>query len=117
MEFPREALVYIPMLVVEDPTIPNGDKETIYRLLTLANHTDRCDIDAAGLAGLLGVTPRTMKKRLSRLEERGFITVHDGWVEIDSDLIPNDESVIYGITDSPPEPGGGPGRRTDRDES
>jgi hypothetical protein len=96
MKNPLDAVVYIPLFVAEDPTIPNGDKETIIRLLSLADRRDRYDIDAAELARILGVTPRTMKKRLARLEERDFLTVHDGWIEIHPDLIPDEDSIIYG---------------------
>jgi CRP-like cAMP-binding protein len=86
-------LEFLPSGVLLDPEIPMADKEVILRLFAVARHTDRCEVRPTDLARMLGTTLRSIRKRLARLEAAEFIAVHDGWIAIHPDLIPDEVDV------------------------
>ena len=52
------------------------------------------------LARELGVTIRTLRKRLAHLEEMGYVVDHRSWVEMHEDLVLTADCVL--MTDLPP---------------
>src|SRR3954469_25901010 len=92
--------VYIPADLIDDRRIGDRDRATLMHLIALADNTARCDHDEHALAHELGITIRTARKRLARLEDLGYVVNHRSWVEMSDDLILDDDCVL--MTDLPP---------------
>jgi hypothetical protein len=69
-------------------------------LIALAENSRRCDHDEHALARERGVTIRTLRERLARLEDLGYVVNHRGWVAMSDALFPADDCVL--VTDLPP---------------
>src|SRR3954454_17071482 len=69
-------IVYIPAALIDDRRIGHRDRATLMHLIALANNTARCDLDEHALAHEMGITVRTLRKRLARLEELGYVANH-----------------------------------------
>jgi hypothetical protein len=63
-------------------------------LIALADNSARCDYDELALAQKLGVTTRTLRKRLALLEELGYLINRKDWVEMHDDLVLTDDSLL-----------------------
>ena len=98
---PRDPhMVSIPVSLLDDRRLSARDQATLMHLIELANNSARCDYDEHTLAHLLGVTTRTARKWLARLEGFGYITNHKDWVELHDDLVLTDDSLL--MADLPP---------------
>src|SRR4051794_1292995 len=93
-------LVYIPAALIDDRRIGDRDRATLMHLIALADNSARCDLDEQALARELGVTIRTARKRLARLEDLGYIVNHRSWVEMSAALVLADDCVL--MADLPP---------------
>src|SRR3954469_4010886 len=93
-------IVYIPATVIDDRRIGHRDRTNLMHLIALADNSARCDHDEQALARELGVTIRTLRKRLARLQDLGYVTNHRSWVEMGDDLILDDDCVF--MADLPP---------------
>src|SRR3954470_10642707 len=93
-------IVYIPAALIDDRRIDHRDRATLMHLITLADNTARCDHDEHAIAREMGVTIRTLRKRLARLEELGYVVNHRNWVAMSDDLVLADDCVF--IADLPP---------------
>src|SRR4051812_48037662 len=93
-------LVYIPATLIDDRRIDHRDRAALMHLIALADNSARCDHDEHALARELGVTTKTLRKRLARLEEWGYVVNHRSWVEMSDDLILDDDCVF--MADLPP---------------
>src|SRR3954452_1171325 len=93
-------IVYIPATVIDDRRIGHSDRATLMHLIALADNTARCDLDEQALARELGVTTRTLRRRLARLEDLGYVVNHRSWVEMGDALVLNDDCVF--MVDLPP---------------
>src|SRR3954447_8489703 len=92
--------VSIPASLVDDRRIGERDRATLMHLIALADNSARCDLDEHALARELGVTTRTLRKRLARLGGLGYVVNHRGWVEMSDDLVLDDDCVF--MADLPP---------------
>jgi hypothetical protein len=98
---PRDPeLVYIPASLLDDRRLSARDRDSLMRLIALAHNSAQCDYDERALAQKLGVTTRTLRKRLARLESFGYIVHHKLWVEMHADLVLTDDCLL--IADLPP---------------
>ena len=93
-------LVSIPATLIDDRRLGNGERATLMHLIALADSTARCDRDEHALARALGITIRTLRKRLARLEELGYVVNHRSWVEMSDDLVLDDDCIF--MADLPP---------------
>jgi hypothetical protein len=93
-------LVYIPATVIDDRRLDHRDRAALMHLIALADNTARCDFDEHALAHELGITTGTLRKRLARLEERGYVVNHRSWVEMSEILVLDDDCVF--MVDLPP---------------
>src|SRR4051794_12592202 len=93
-------IVYTPAALIDDRRIGHRDRATLMHLIALADNTARCDLDEQALARELGVTIRTLRKRLARLEELGYVVNHRSWVEMNHALVLDDDCVF--MADLPP---------------
>jgi hypothetical protein len=93
-------LVYIPATLIDDRRIGDRDRANLMHLIALADTTARCDHDEHALARELGITTRTLRKRLARLEDLGYVVNHRSWVEMSDDLVLADDCVF--MADLPP---------------
>jgi hypothetical protein len=93
-------LVYIPATLIDDRRIGDRDRATLMHLIALADNSARCDHDEQALARALGITIRTLRKRLARLEELGYVVNHRSWVEMSDALVLADDCVF--VADLPP---------------
>src|SRR4051812_49388251 len=93
-------LVYIPATLIDDRRIDHRDRAALMHLIALADNSARCDHDEHALARELGVTVRTLRKRLARLEELGYVVNHRSWVEMSDDLVLDDGCAF--MADLPP---------------
>src|SRR3954470_22960203 len=93
-------IVYIPAALIDDRRIDHRDRATLMHLITLADNTARCDHDEHAIAREMGVTIRTLRKRLARLEELGYVVNHRSWVQMSDDLILDDDCIFK--ADLPP---------------
>ena len=93
-------MVSIPVFLLDDRRLSARDQATPMHLIELADNSARCDYDEHALAHLLGVTTRTARKWLARLEGFGYITNHKNWVELHDDLVLTDDSLL--MADLPP---------------
>src|SRR5512135_2192142 len=57
-------------------------------------HAARCDYDEHVLTQKLGVTTRTVRKRLAHLEELGYVVNHKDRIELHDDLVLTDDSLL-----------------------
>src|SRR4051812_16654108 len=87
-------LVYIPATVIDDRRLDHRNRAALMHLIALADNTARCDLDEHALAHELGITIRTLRKRLARLEELGYVVNHRSWVEMSDDLVLDDDCVL-----------------------
>jgi hypothetical protein len=69
-------------------------------LIALADNSACCDYDEHALAHRLGVTTRTARNWLARLESFGYRINHKDWVELHDDLVLTQDSLL--IADLPP---------------
>src|SRR4051794_34152746 len=97
---PDPDLVYIPATVIDDRRIDHRDRATLMHLIALADNSARCDLDEHALAQELGVTTRTLRKRLDRLEDLGYVVNHRSWVAMSDDLVLDDDCSC--MADLPP---------------
>src|SRR3954451_8232416 len=97
---PDPDIVYIPAGLIDDRRIGHRDRATLMHLIALADNTARCDLDEHALARELGVTIRTLRKRLARLEELGYVVNHRSWVEMGNALVLDDDCIF--MADLPP---------------
>src|SRR4051794_18981085 len=93
-------IVYIPAALIDDRRIGHRDRATLMHLIALADNTARCNHDEHALARELGVTIRTLRKRLARLEELGYVINHPSRVEMSDALVLADNCVL--MADLPP---------------
>src|SRR3954454_1049314 len=93
-------LVYIPAALIDDRRIGHRDRATLMHLIALADSSARCEHDEQALVRELGVTIRTLRKRIARLEELGYVVNHRSWVEMSDDLVLDDDCVF--MADLPP---------------
>src|SRR3954451_2995367 len=93
-------LVYIPATLIDDRRIGHRDRAALMHLIALADNTARCDRDEHALAREMGITVRTLRKRLARLEELGYVVNHRSWVEMSDDLVLDDDCIF--MADLPP---------------
>jgi hypothetical protein len=100
---PRDPhMVYIPISLLDDRRLSARDLATLMHLIALADNSPRCDYDEDTLAHLLGVTTRTARKWLARLEGFGYLINHKDWVGLHDDLVLTQDSLL--IADLPPLP-------------
>jgi hypothetical protein len=97
---PDPDLVYIPAALIDDRRISHHDRATLMHLIALADHTARCDLDDHALAREMGITVRTLRKRLARLEELTYVVNHRSWVEMSDALVLDDDCIF--MADLPP---------------
>ena len=93
-------MVSIPVSLLNDRRLSARDQATLMHLIELADNSARCDYDEHTLAHLLGVTTRTARKWLARLEGFGYLINHKDWVELHDDLVLTDDSLL--MADLPP---------------
>jgi hypothetical protein len=93
-------LVYIPATLIDDRRLGDRDRANLMHLIALADNTARCDYDEGALARELGVTIRTVRKRLARLEELGYVINRRSWVEMSDALVLADDCAF--MADLPP---------------
>src|SRR4051812_30084863 len=93
-------LVYIPATVIDDRRLGHRDRAALMHLIALADNSARCDLDEHALAHELGITTRTLRKRLARLEELSYVINHRSWVEMSDDLVLADDCIS--MADLPP---------------
>jgi hypothetical protein len=93
-------MVSIPVSLLNDRRLSARDQATLMHLIALANNSPRCDYDQHALAHRLGVTTRTARKWLARLESFGYLINHKEWVELHDDLVLTDDSLH--MVDLPP---------------
>jgi hypothetical protein len=93
-------LVYIPATLIDDRRIGHRDRATLMHLIALADNTARCDLDEHALAREMGITVRTLRKRLARLEELAYVANHRSWVEMNDALVLADDCAF--MADLPP---------------
>ena len=93
-------IVYIPATLIDDRRIGDRDRATLMHLIALADNSARCDHDEQVLARELGITIRTLRKRLARLEDLGYVVNHRSWVEMSDALVLADDCVL--MADLPP---------------
>jgi hypothetical protein len=87
-------MVSIPVSLLNDRRVSARDWATLLHLIALADNSARCNYDEHALAHLLGVTIRTTRKWLARLEGFGYIINHKDWVELHDDLVFTDDSLL-----------------------
>src|SRR4051794_22028454 len=97
---PDPELVYIPAALIDDRRVGHRDRATLMHLIALADNSARCDHDEQALARELGVTIRTLRRRLARLEVLGYVVNHPSWVEMSDALILGDDCAF--MADLPP---------------
>jgi hypothetical protein len=98
---PRDPhMVYIPISLLDDRRLSARDQATLMHLIARADNSPRCDYDEHTLAHLLGVTTRTVRKWLARLEGFGYLINHKDWVELHDNLVLTDDSLL--MADLPP---------------
>jgi hypothetical protein len=98
---PRDPhMVSIPIVLLDDRRLSPRDLATLMLLIALADNSARCDYDEGALAHRLGVTTRTARKWIARLEGFGYIINHKHWVELYHDLVLTDDSLL--MADLPP---------------
>jgi Helix-turn-helix domain len=98
---PRDPhMVYIPISLLDDRRLSARDLATLMLLIALADNSPRCDYDEHTLAHRLGVTTRTVRKWLARLEGFGYLLNHKDWVELHDDLVLTQDSLL--MADLPP---------------
>lgn len=74
---PRDPhMVSIPVSLLNDLRVSARDWVTLLHLIALADSSARCNYDEHALTHLLGVTIRTARKWLARLEGFGYIINH-----------------------------------------
>jgi hypothetical protein len=101
LTMPRDPhMVSIPLSLLDDQRLSARDLATLMHLIALADNSARCDYDEDTLAHLLGVTTRTVRKWLARLEGFGYLINHKDWVELHDDLVLTQDSLL--IADLPP---------------
>jgi hypothetical protein len=93
-------LVYIPATLIDDRRLGDRDRATLMHLIALADNSARCDYDEHALARALGVTIRTLRRRLDLLEDLGYVVNHRSWVEMSDALVLTDDCVL--MSDLPP---------------
>jgi hypothetical protein len=93
-------LVYIPVSLLDDRRLAARDRDTLMYLIALADNSVRCNYDEETLAQKLGVTTKTIRKWLARLEGFGYVVNHKLWVELYDDLVLTDDSLL--MADLPP---------------
>lgn len=92
---PRDPhMVSIPVSLLNDRRLSARGWATLMHLIALADNSARCNYDEHALAHLLGVTIRTARKWLARLEGFGYIINHKDWVELHDDLVFTDDSLL-----------------------
>src|SRR3954471_1238611 len=97
---PAPDIVYIPAALIDDRRIGHRDRATLMHLIALADNTPRCDLDEHAIAREIGITVRTLRRRLARLEELGYVVNHRSWVEMNDDLVLADDCAF--MADLPP---------------
>jgi hypothetical protein len=93
-------LVYIPAALIDDRRLGDRDRATLMHLIALADNSKRCDHDEHALARALGVTVRTVRQRLARLEALDYVINHRSWVAMSDALVLSDDCVL--MADLPP---------------
>src|SRR3954452_18148775 len=87
-------IVYIPAALIDDRRIGHHDRATLMHLIALADTTARCDHDEQALAHELGITVRTLRTRLARLENLAYVANHRSWVEMNHAVVLDDDCVF-----------------------
>src|SRR3954447_17233941 len=87
-------LVYIPATLVDDRRLGDRDRATLIHLIALADNTARSGHDEQALAYELGVRIHTLRQRLVRLEDLGYVVNHKGWVEMSNALVLTDDCTL-----------------------
>jgi hypothetical protein len=92
---PRDPdLVYIPVVLLDYRRLSPRDRDPLMLLIALAHNSARCDYDEHALAQKLGITTRTLRKRITRLVELGYVVNHKLWVELHDDLVLTQDSLL-----------------------
>ena len=93
-------MVYVPVALDRDRRLTLRDRDTLLHLLARADQDAHCDLGLVDLARVLGVTTRTARRRLARLQELGYLVAHDDGIELHRDLVMGDDAIL--MSDLPP---------------